>query len=468
MHIFGIIRGFLYFSCVNKLKIQMQYTLFELNSPIFTKLYLFKNTTKLGSIYQTINWASLVELLPEKKTMAGAPSWLPPQGYFGLMFLKHYTKLSDEKLLECFNTDWAMQLFCGVLLPDNEMIKDNSFVSSVRSYLGRHIDLEDFQSKMVENWKEELPEKHVLLADATCYEVYIRFPTDAKILWECCEWLWDKQIPQFCKAHKLKEPRSKFKEQKKKQLVYAKLRKKTHRKTQARKRASLKLLLKGIHEFQAILNQTKAVGLSSRDAAVFKTIKQVYQQQNHYFNHPKSKIKHRIVSLHKPYIRPIVRGKENKPVEFGIKVHKVQVGGINLIEHESYDAFNECKRLKISILKHKNNFGKCTHLSADRIYATNENRRFCTQNSIQTNFVRKGTGKDDKPTKKIKELLNKQRSTSLEGSFGTEKEHYLLHKVKAQNPITERVWIFFGIHTANAVKIARRREKAKKELRQAA
>jgi hypothetical protein len=60
---------------------------------------------KLGSIYQTINWSSLIELLPKKKTMAGAPSWLPPQGYFGLMFLKHYTKLSDEKLLERFNTE---------------------------------------------------------------------------------------------------------------------------------------------------------------------------------------------------------------------------------------------------------------------------------------------------------------------------------------------------------------------------
>ena len=75
---------------------------------------------------------------------------------------------------------------------------------------------------------------------------------------------------------------------------------------------------------------------------------------------------------------------------------------------------------------------------------------------------------DDKPTKKIKEILNKQRSTSLEGSFGTEKEHYLLHKIKAQSPATEKVWLYFGIHTANAVKIASRREKAKQELRQVA
>jgi transposase, IS5 family len=113
-------------------------------------------------------------------------------------------------------------------------------------------------------------------------------------------------------------------------------------------------------------------------------------------------------------------------------------------------------------------FGECTHISADKIYATNENRRYCTKNKIQTNFCRKGAGKDDKPTKQIKGILNKQRSTSLEGSFGTEKEHYLLHKIKAQNPKTEKVWLFFGIHTANAVKIAKRREKAKKEILQAA
>jgi transposase, IS5 family len=67
----------------------MQYTLFDLDSPNFTKLYLFKNKTDLGSIYQTIDWSSLIQLLPEKKSMAGAPSWLPLQGYFCLMFLRN-------------------------------------------------------------------------------------------------------------------------------------------------------------------------------------------------------------------------------------------------------------------------------------------------------------------------------------------------------------------------------------------
>ena len=439
----------------------MQDTLFDVNSANSSKWYIFKNCTDLGAIYQTIDWKSLVELLPEKKTMVGAPSWLPKQGYFGLMFLKHYLKLSDEKLLERFNTDWAMQLFCGTLLADNEMIRDNSFVSKARSYLGKHVNFEEFQRKIIENWRNEIPEKTILLQDATCYEVYIRFPTDIKLLWESCEWIWEKMIPEICQRNKLKLPKSKFKEQHKKHLIYSKLRKKSYQKTRARKRASLYLLSKGIIELQEILNKTKALKWSIKDSKIFKTIKQIYQQQKHHYDNPKVKIRDRIVSIYKPYIRPIVRGKENKPVEFGIKVHKVQVGGINMIEYSSYSAFNECKRLKISIFKHKSMFGQCTHISADRIYATNENRKYCTKNNIVTNFCRKGAGKDDKQTKQIKNILNKERSTSLEGSFGTEKEHYLLDKIKAKSPQTEKVWLFFGIHTSNAVKVTKRRKKNK-------
>jgi len=41
----------------------------------------------------------------------------------------------------------------------------------------------------------------------------------------------------------------------------------------------------------------------------------------------------------------------------------------------------------------------------------------------------------------------------LEGSFGKEKEHYHLKRIKAKTKATEKLWIFFGIHTANALEI---------------
>jgi len=42
-----------------------------------------------------------------------------------------------------------------------------------------------------------------------------------------------------------------------------------------------------------------------------------------------------------------------------------------------------------------------------------------------------------------------------------EKEHYLLDNIKAKNPQTEKIWLFFGIHTANAVKVTKRRKENK-------
>ena len=45
----------------------------------------------------------------------------------------------------------------------------------------------------------------------------------------------------------------------------------------------------------------------------------------------------------------------------------------------------------------------------------------------------------------------------MEGSFGTEKNHYGLNRVKARTEKTEILWIFFGVMTSNAVKIAERR-----------
>ena len=46
------------------------------------------------------------------------------------------------------------------------------------------------------------------------------------------------------------------------------------------------------------------------------------QQKNHFWNNDsRESIPNRIVSLSKPHLRPIVRGKEVKSVEFGAKVN---------------------------------------------------------------------------------------------------------------------------------------------------
>ena len=158
------------------------------------------------------------------------------------------------------------------------------------------------------------------------------------------------------------------------------------------------------------------------------------------------------------------RGKESKRVEFGAKVNMIQVDGLNFIEHLNFEAFHEGNRLKSGIHLHQKLFGKCPHIAADSIYGTNENRKFCKGNTIQTSFVRKGrAGKNETQQSQMQTILSKQRATRMEGSFGTEKNHNGLNLVKARTEKTEILWIFFRVMTSNAVKIAKRRKKKKAE-----
>ena len=148
------------------------------------------------------------------------------------------------------------------------------------------------------------------------------------------------------------------------------------------------------------------------------------------------KVSDRIVSIDRHYVRPIVRGKETKSVE------------------------KDCIRMQQKLMNVR---VRC--VAADSIYANNANRKFCTKYGISTSFVRKGRAAKDEPLRKVlRSELSKERATRLEGSFGTQKQHYSLARIKARNRKTEILWIFFGIHTANAIlmidKIRKRSDKA--------
>ncbi len=291
------------------------------------------------------------------------------------------------------------------------------------------------------------------------YESYIKFPTDVKLLWDCVEWV-QGQINSLCDQHRLRRPRSKYKVQKIKQLSFSKKRKKTKNEDRRRRAALLYLLAKLLKQLQSLLNLGGKV-IEGLKPAVFeriRTIRRVLLQQRYHYDHPEKSVPDRIVSLYKPYLRPIVRGKENKPVEFGAKVHQLQIGGLNFIEHLSFGAFHEGNRLKKAINQQKRWFGPVRQVGADGIYANNRNRTWCRKQGIATSFKPKGRqGKHAEQKKTLRKTLSNIRSTVLEGSFGNEKNHYMLRKVKARTQETEIAWIFFGVHTANAVKIAKAR-----------
>lgn len=448
----------------------MQQLLFQPHEYQHPKLYLFKET-ELGRIHSTIPWDILDTCLPEQDiTKPGPSQFLSNAGMFGMMFLKHILNISDEKLIERFNTDWSCQLFCGKLLGDDEKVRNTAFVSNIRSYIAHNADLDCIQEILLNHWEGDMEMTQALFMDATCYESYIRFPTDVKLLWESCTWVYEKLLFKFCLLLGQKRPRNKFIDQKREYLTYAKLRKKAYKKTRKRHKSLLYLLEKGLDQLQKLLNNNPDLQLSDMHRRYIRTIKTVLVQQKQIQSNPLAKIKDRIVSLHKPYLRPIVRGKENKAVEFGMKAHMLQTDGVTWFDTMNFNAYNECKRLKISYLKHKAMFKGCRQVAADRIYATNENRRYLTGKEVVTNFAQKGRygkiTKDWRSLKLLKEQLNKVRSTVLEGAFGNHKNHYGLRKIKALTEENEKVWAFFGVMSSNAVLISKRRLKKEKQSEQ--
>ncbi len=133
----------------------------------------------------------------------------PPEGEVALMFLKSYTGMSDDGLIEMLNGSIHMQMFCGVLIDPARPIKNGKIVSAIRNRIAGRLDIKELQKVLYGKWKGLSHDKDLCLTDATCYESLLRFPTGVKLLWECCEWL-QSLLAKTCKALKERLPRNKY------------------------------------------------------------------------------------------------------------------------------------------------------------------------------------------------------------------------------------------------------------------
>ena len=412
----------------------------------------------LGQLYQSIPFDALSAQFPVHSGR-GAPKFFDVKGMIGLQVLKAYLNLSDDKLRQRINTDWALQYFCGIRLGPGEMIKDRDIVGRSRRWLAQHIDYDSFQEKLAQHWAPQIEQKSAVLMDATCYEVNLRYPTDVKLLWESCDWIW-MLIDRWRLWLGKTRLRRKQKQIYERYVTFQKLKRKPKKRRIRITRSLLGLLKKGLDSWAKMKQiNGQAIILSQKQMERKALIEQVYEQQLRHFQDPTAKIPNRIVSLAQPWIRPIVRGKEIKKVEFGPKVHLFNVDGISFVEHFSFDAFNESKRLESTIDLHENYFGTCRYLAADKIYGTNANRKACLR--ITTTFVPKGRKPKhpDVQKQQIQKRLRAARASQMEGAIGNEKQHYGLHKIKATRPDTQKLWLCFGVWTASAVKISKRRQR---------
>ena len=404
---------------------------------------------------------NLIEEHPmHKRVKRGRKSFFTPEGKVALAFLKMYTGLSAPKLMEALNGNIHYQIFCGIRISPEDPLTNYKLIDSILLELSRKLKVQEQQQILADAWQPYMKDLDTVYTDASCYESLMRFPTDVKLLWECTEKAYTMMcdISSRLGEHRL---RTKYNDIEKANLAYRRQRKHTHKQTRKMTRRLLALLDKILGEIRRQMRIHPDEGLlDDKQLDILETVTRVYRQQTNHFKSgdPRESIPNRIVSISKPYVRPIVRGKETKTVEFGAKCNNILIDGISFIEKLSFNAFNEGTRLRHCIsLAQKLTGVPVKKIGGDQGYSGNANRTFCKDHKIETSFTQKGRAGTNEVKNATKRELARVRATVMEGSFGTQKEHYGLRKIAARIKSTEIILIFFGIHTANVVNLARRK-----------
>ena len=403
---------------------------------------------------------NLMEERPmHKRVKRGRKSFFTPEGKVALAFLKMYTGLSAPKLMEALNGNIHYQIFCGIRISPEKQLTNYKLIDGILLELSRKLKVQEQQKVLADAWKPYMKNLDTVYTDASCYESLMRFPTDVKLLWECTVRAYKMMcgISSQLGEHRL---RTKYNDIERANLAYRKQRRHTHKQTRKMIMRLLALLGKMLGEIRRQMRIHSDEGLlNEKQLDILETVTRVYRQQKNHFKSGDSResIPNRIVSISKPYVRPIVRGKENKTVEFGAKCNNILIDGISFIEKVSFNAFHEGMRLRHCIsLAQKLTGVPVKKVGGDQGYSGNDNRTFCKDNHIETSFTQKGKAGTNEVTNATKRELARVRATAMEGSFGTQKEHYGLRKIAARIKSTEIMLIFFGIHTANVVNLARR------------
>ena len=302
------------------------------------------NESELGRLHSVFPFEVMAKTIGLSENRLGRRNVFSPSAKIALMVLKAYTSFSDRQLVEHLNGNLHYQMFCGIMIDPSSPITNYKIVSAIRNEIASRLDIESLQEILATHWKPYLENLHVCMTDATCYESHMRFPTDMKLLWESIEWLY-RHICRHCMVLGIRRPRNKYADVSESYLSYCKKRKRKASRTRMLKRRMNRLLEKLLIQMDDIHRDYGAVLQYTQDYQKrLSIIRKVLVQEKELFEG--RKVNDRIVSIDRHYVRPIVRGKETKSVEFGAKVNNIQIDGISFIEHISFKAFNEGIRLK--------------------------------------------------------------------------------------------------------------------------
>lgn len=297
---------------------------------------------------------------------------------------------------------------------------------------------------------EPITHKGRVLFDATACPQDIAYPTDLGLLSEAREKSQELMDVIYKKALHFKKPRTYRKEARKQFLKIAQKKNKSRNEIRKGVGKQLRYLARNLKSIDKLLDKCNPFPLDPREQKYLMVIHTLYRQQKKMFDAKEHSVDDRIVSIHQPHVRPIVRGKTNAKVEFGAKIHVSLVDGYAFLDELSWDAFNEGSHLTGYVEQYRQRFGYCPkEVLADQIYCSRENRKYLKEKGIR--LLAKPLGR---PSAVEKEHVRPGERNPIEGKFGQAKTAYGLGNIKARLKDTSESWIACIFLVLNLVKLA--------------
>lgn len=379
----------------------------------------------------------------------------------GALIIKHMLGLDDRGVIEMISENPYMQYFIGRSSYTSKPVFSPVLFVHVRRRLGpeafdmmnqevimRALGRKKPRSKPEEKQDDEpqLPNQGKLQIDATIADADVKYPTDVSLLNES-RLKAEEIIDVLYKELQLpSKPRTYRRVAKKEYVNFSKKKKPGKQLIRKAIRKQLAYLGRNIRYIHDMLDQHQGDGspLDKRLLKYFFVIQQVHDQQQQMYKDKTNSCKDRIVNIHQPHVRPMVRGKAGRHVEFGAKINVSLHEGYGRIDRLSWDPFHEGRDLIKSVENFRSFYGHYPELvQVDGIYLGRDNRQWLKSKGIR--HTGKPLGRPPREQKsayqKTKDRKEAAERNQIEGTFGYGKRKYGLNLILAKTQKTSESWI---------------------------
>jgi IS5 family transposase len=445
--------------------------------PIPPENFELTNECKLSQDNRWVMMASLIpwsEFEEEYASKFNEEMGAPAKSFrmaLGALIIKEKLGISDRETVEQIKENPYLQYFIGMSSYRNEAPFDASMLVHFRERISGDLVNKVNQEmvkkmlfktssqateKKIEEKEKEISESATpaaetpltklesepknrgkLILDATCAPADIGYPTDLGLLNQArkhTEQIIDSLYEQI-KGQLEKKPRTYRDIARRDYLEVAKKRRVSQKERRKAIKKQLQYIKRNLSYIdQLILSGATVESLSNRQYKMLVVVAEVYRQQLWLYENKKQSIDDRIVSLNQPHVRPIVRGKAGKAVEFGAKLSASCFDGYVFLDHISWDNFNESGDFKTQVEDFKDYTGfypESVHV--DKIYRTRENRDWCRERGIRISGPPLGRPPANVSKEKKKQAKDDERIRNcIEGKFGQGKRRFSLGRVMAK------------------------------------